>query len=68
MLDQLQKSVFHFMKTPQGLDKDNAIWLFMSSYHELTPKPKSSEKVSQWNGNEMKEMSWNMVVVVTQPL
>jgi len=68
MLDHLQKWIFHFMKTHKRLDKDNAIWLSMPAYHALTPKNKSYEEVSQWNGKEMKEMSRYLLGVVTQSL
>jgi hypothetical protein len=57
MLDHLQKWIFHFMKTHKQLDKYTAIWLSTPAYHDLTPKNKSDEEVSQWNGKEMKEMS-----------
>jgi hypothetical protein len=40
----------------------------MSAYHNLTPKSKSYEDVSQWNGKEMKEMGWYMLGVVSQSL
>jgi hypothetical protein len=57
MLDHLQNSIFHFMKRHEWLDKYNAIWLSVPAYHDLTPKIKSYEEVSQWNGKEMKQMS-----------
>jgi len=38
------------------------------AYHDLTPKNKSYEEVSQWNGKEMKEMSRYLLGVVTQSL
>jgi hypothetical protein len=66
MLDPLQKRIFHFMKTHEWLDKYNAIWLSVPAYHDLTPKYKSFEEASQWNGNEMKEMSRYLLGVVTQ--
>jgi hypothetical protein len=47
MLDYHQKCIFHFMKAHLGLDKYNAIWLSVPAYHELTPKAKSQEEVSQ---------------------
>jgi len=56
------------MKTHERLDKYNAIWLSVPAYHGLTPKNKSYEKVSQWNGKEMKEMSRYLLRVVTQSL
>ena len=68
MLDHLQKSIFHFMKTQERLDKYNAIWLSVPAYHDLTPKDKSYEEVSQWNGREMNEMSRYLLGVVTQSL
>jgi len=68
MLDHLQKWIFHFMKTHKQLDKYNTIWLSVHAYHDLTPKNKSYEEVSQWNGKEMKEMSRYLLGVVTQSL
>jgi len=68
ILDHLQKWIFHFMKTHKWLDKYNAIWLSAPAYHDLTPKDKSHEEVSQWNGREMKEMSRYLLGVVTQSL
>jgi len=68
MIDHLPKSILHFMKTHQRLDKDNAIWLSVPAYHDLTPKTKSYEEVSRWNGKEMKEMSRYLLGVVTQSL
>jgi len=56
------------MKTIKQLDKYNKIWLSMSAYHDLTPKNKSYEAVSQWNGKKMKEISWYLIGVVTQSL
>jgi len=38
------------------------------AYHDLTPKNKSYEEVSQWNGKEMKEMTRYLQGVVTQSL
>jgi len=68
MLDNLQKWIFHFMKTQERLDKYNAIWLSVPAYHDLTTKNKSYEEVSHWNGKEMKEMSVYLLGVVTQCL
>jgi hypothetical protein len=68
ILDHLQKWIIHFMKTHKRLDKYNAIWLSVPAYHDLTPKNKSYEEVSQWNGKEMKEMSRYLLGVVTQSL
>jgi hypothetical protein len=68
MLDHLQKWVFHFMMMHGWLDKYNAIWLSMPAYYDLTPKNKSYEDVSQWNGKEMKEMRRYLRGVVTQSL
>ena len=68
MLDHLQKWIFHFMKTNERLDEYNAIWLSVPAYHNLAPKNKSYEEVSQWNGKEMKEISRYLLGVVTQSL
>ena len=68
MLDHLQKWIFNFMKTHEQLNKYNAIWLSVPAYHDLTPKNKSYEEVSQLNGKEMEEMSQYLVGVVTQSL
>jgi hypothetical protein len=68
MLDHLQKWIFHFMKTHERLDKYNAILLSVPAYHDLTPKNKAYEEVTQWNGKEMKEMSRYLRGVVTQSL
>jgi hypothetical protein len=68
MLDHLQKWIFHFLKTHEQLDKSNAIWLSVPADHDLTPKNKSYAEVSQWNWNEMKEMSQYQLGVVTQSL
>jgi hypothetical protein len=65
MLDHLQKWIFHFVNTHERLDKYNATWLSVPAYHDLTPKNKSYEEVSQWNGKEMKEMSRYLLAVVT---
>jgi hypothetical protein len=54
------------MKTHEWLDKYNAIWSSVPAYHDLTPKNKSYEEDSQWNGKEMKEMSRYLLGVVTQ--
>jgi hypothetical protein len=59
---------FHFMKTHEWLDKYNAIWLSVPAYHNLTPKHKPYEEDSQWNGMEMKEISWYLQGVITQSL
>jgi hypothetical protein len=68
MLDQLQKWIFHFMKTHKRLDKYSAICLSVPAYHDLTPKNESYEEVSQLNVKEMKEMSRYLLGVVTQSL
>jgi hypothetical protein len=68
MLDHLQKWIFHFMKTHERRDKYNATSLSMPAYHDLTPKTKSYEEVSEWNGKEMKEMSRYQLGVVPQSL
>jgi hypothetical protein len=66
MLDHLQEWIFHFMKTHQGFNKSNAIWLSVPAYHNLTPKHKSNDEVSQWNKKELDNMSWYLLGVVTQ--
>jgi hypothetical protein len=68
MHDHLQKWIFHFLKTHERLDKDNAIWLSVPAYHDLTPKNKLYQEVSQLNGKEMKEMSRYLLGGVTQSL
>jgi hypothetical protein len=68
ILDNVQKCIFHFMKTHERLDKYNSIWLSVPAYHNLTPKNQSYEKDSQWHGKEMKEMSRYLLGVVTQSL
>ena len=68
MLDHLQKWIFHFMKTHKQLDKYNAILLSVPAYHDLTPRNKTYEEVSQLNGKEIKEMSQYLLGVVTQSL
>jgi len=68
MLDHLQKWIFHFMKMHKRLDKYNAIWLSVATYHDLTPKNKSYEEISQWNWKEIKERSWYLLGVVTQSI
>jgi hypothetical protein len=65
MLDHLQKWNFHFINAHERLNKYNAIWLSLPAYHDLTPRNKSFEELSQWNGKEMKEMSWYLLGVVT---
>jgi len=66
MLDHLQKCIFHFMKMYQRLDKYNAILLSMPAYHDLPPKPNLCKEVSQWNGEEMTEMSRYQLGVINQ--
>jgi hypothetical protein len=68
MLDHLHKWLFEFVKKHGRLDKYNAIWLSVPAYHDLTPKNKSYEEVSQWSGKEVKEMSRYLLGVVTQTL
>jgi hypothetical protein len=68
MLDHLQNWIFHFMKTQERHNKYNAIWLSVPAYHDLIPKNKPYEEVSQWNGKEKKEMSRYLLGVVTQSL
>jgi len=54
------------MMTHKRGNKYNAIWLSVPAYHDLTPKYKSYEEVSQWNGTEMKEMSQYLLGVLTE--
>jgi len=68
MLDHLMKWIFHFVKTHEQLNKYNAIWLSVPTYHNLTPKNTSYEEVFRWNGKEMKEMGQYLLGVVTQSL
>jgi hypothetical protein len=68
MLDHRQKWFFHLIKMHERLDKYNAICSSVPSCHDLAPKNKSYEVVSQWNGNQMNEMSWYRLAVVTQSL
>jgi hypothetical protein len=68
ILDHLQKWIFHFINAHERLNKYNVIWLSLSANHDLTPKNKSYEEVSQLNGKEMKEMSWYLLGVVTKSL
>jgi len=65
ILDHFQKWIFHFMKTYKPLDKYNTRWLSVPAYHDLTPENKSYEKVTQWYGKEMNEMSQYLLEVVT---
>jgi len=68
MVEHLQKRIFHSKKTPEWLEKYNAIWFSAFAYHDLTLKDKLYNKVSHWNGKEMKEMSRYLLGVVTQSL
>jgi hypothetical protein len=61
MPDYLEKWTFNFMKMHEWLDKDNAIWLSVPAYHDLTPNNESYEGDAQWNGKEMKEMSRDLL-------
>jgi hypothetical protein len=68
MLDHLQQWIFHFMKTHEGLDKNNAIRLSVHAYHDHTLKYKSYTEVDPQNEKEMKEMNRYLLGVVTQSL
>jgi hypothetical protein len=68
MFDHRQRWIFHFLMTHEWLDKYNPHWLSVSGYHDLTPKNKSYEEVSQWNGKEMKENRQYLLGVVTKSL
>jgi len=67
MLDHLQNRIFHFMNMHKRLDTYNAICypclVTTTSHQKIT-----YEKVSQWNGKEMKEISQYLLGVVTQSL
>jgi len=56
------------MTIHERFDKYNSIWFSVPADHDLTPKNKSSEEVSQSNGKEMKEMGQYQLGVVTQSL
>jgi hypothetical protein len=58
----------HPRRDHDWLDKYNSIWLSVPAYHNLTPKNKSYEEVTEWNGKEMNEMSPYLLGVVTQSL
>jgi hypothetical protein len=60
-----QKRIFRLMKMHKRLDKDNAIWLSVPPYYDITPNNKSCEEASQWNGKEMKAMSRYLLGDVT---
>jgi hypothetical protein len=66
MLDHHQKWYFQFLKTQKWLGKYNAIWLSVPADHNLTPKNKSDEKVSQLNEKEMNESSQYLLGVETK--
>ena len=66
LLGHIQKWTFHFMKTHERLNRYNATWFSVPAYHDITPKTKSYEELSEWNGKEMKEMSWCQLGVVAQ--
>jgi hypothetical protein len=40
LLDHLEKWIIYFMKTHEWLHKNNAIWLSVPAFHNLTPKKK----------------------------
>jgi hypothetical protein len=67
-VDNLQKWIIHWIKTHEWLNKYNAIWLSVPTYHDLIPNTKSYKEDSQWNGQEMKEVSRYLLGVVTQSL
>jgi hypothetical protein len=66
--DHLQKWIFHSGMTHRQLNKDDAIWLSLPAYHNLTPKTQSNEDDSIVNGKESKEVSRYLLRVVTQSL
>jgi hypothetical protein len=67
-LGHIQMWSLHFLKTQERLNKYNAIWLSVPAYHDLTPKNKSHEEVSQWNGKETMIMNRYLLGVVPQTL
>jgi hypothetical protein len=67
-VDYLSKGIFHFMNTKELLEKYNAIWLSGFVYCHFISKNMSYEDVSQWQGEEMKQMSWYLLGVVAQSL
>jgi len=68
MIGHSGKWIFHFMKMHKRLNKNNAIWLPVPAYQDITPRDILDEELSQWNGKEMKEMSRYLLRVVTQSL
>jgi hypothetical protein len=68
MLDHLQKSMLHFIRTHERLNKYNSLWLPDSAYFSLTPKNQFREDVSRSNRRVMKEMSRNLLGGVTKSL
>ena len=38
MLDHLQEWMSHSIRTHEGLDKYNALWLSVPAYHDFTPE------------------------------
>jgi len=68
ILHHLLKCIFHLIRMDERLDKYTAILLSVPAYHDLTPKIKSYNEVSEWNENEMDEMSRYQPGVVTQTL
>jgi len=66
MHDDLPRWIFHLVKTRKWLDQYTAVWLSVPADHDLTPKNKSYEEVSQRNGEEMEQMSWNLLGPVIQ--
>jgi hypothetical protein len=66
MLNILQKWIFHFIKRREPRNRFNAIPRCVPAYHELTPRNKPYEEVSQSKGNEMKERSLYRLGVLTQ--
>jgi len=65
MLNHLYKWIFHFTKIHEWPDKYNAIWVSEHADHNHTPKDKTYADDSQWNGMQMKEISRNLLGVVT---
>jgi hypothetical protein len=66
MLDPLQKWISHSVKGSKQLSKYNAVSVSVPAYPDLALTNTSNEEGSHWNGKKMKEMSRNLLGVVTQ--
>jgi hypothetical protein len=59
MVDPHQEWIFCYIKTHEQLKQYNGI--SVPAYHDLTPKNKSFEDISQCNGTDIKVMSTYIV-------